>query len=162
MILRAYVPDDLRVIHTINQAAVPAVGSETLEDLARIADASVITVVADVDGEVAGFALVLAPGVDYGSLNYRWFSKRYTDFVYLDRVAIAPQFARRGIGRAMYDEVERLAAQTCPGATDFLLEVNLEPRNDDSLAFHARLGFVEVGQQVTGKGTLVSLMAKPL
>lgn len=162
MILRAYVPDDLRAIHALNQAAVPAVGSEDLDDLGRIADASVITVVADVDGEVGGFALVLAPGVDYGSLNYRWFRERYTDFVYLDRVAISPQFARRGFGRAMYAEVERLAGELCPDATDFLLEVNLEPRNDDSLAFHAQLGFVEVGQQVTGKGTLVSLMAKPL
>ena len=162
MILRAYVPEDLSAIHEINQAAVPAVGSETLDDLGRIADSSVITVVADVDGEVGGFALVLAPGVDYGSLNYRWFSERYTDFVYLDRVAISPTFARRGIGLSIYADVERLAAATCPAANDFLLEVNLEPRNDESLAFHARLGFVEVGQQVTGKGTLVSLMAKPL
>jgi uncharacterized protein len=162
MILRAYAPDDLRAIHAINQAAVPAVGSETVEDLGWIADASVITVVAEQDGEIAGFCLVLAPGTGYGSLNYRWFCERYTDFVYLDRVAISPRFARQGIGRAVYAEVERLAALACPDASDFVLEVNLEPRNDESLAFHAQLGFVEVGQQVTGKGTLVSLQAKPL
>jgi predicted GNAT superfamily acetyltransferase len=44
----------------------------------------------------------------------------------------------------------------------FALEVNLEPRNDQSLAFHAALGFVEVGQQMTDYGTRVSLMTKPL
>jgi predicted GNAT superfamily acetyltransferase len=44
----------------------------------------------------------------------------------------------------------------------FTLEVNLEPRNDGSLRFHDRLGFVEVGQQVSGSGKLVSLMAKTL
>ena len=56
-----------------------------------------------------------------------------------------------------YDEVERRA-----DAAWFTLEVNLRPRNDGSLAFHDRLGFVEVGQQETDYGTLVSLMAKPL
>ena len=62
----------------------------------------------------------------------------------------------------MYAEVERLAAERRPNATDFTLEVNLRPRNDQSLTFHAGLGFVEVGQQETDYGTLVSLMAKPL
>jgi len=171
MRLRSYQPADLAAIHAINQAAVPAVGTETIDDLGWIADASIITVVAETDDtadgtdrgpEIAGFCLVLAPGTEYDSLNYQWFSERYNDFVYLDRVAISPAYKRRGLGLAMYTEVERLAGERCPTATQFLLEVNLEPRNDDSLAFHARLGFVEVGQQRTDYGHRVSLMAKPL
>lgn len=162
--LRAYHPDDLPAIHAINEAAYPAVGTETLEDLGAIADESIIALVAE-DGEagpVAGFCLVLAPGADYDSMNYLWFVERYDDFVYLDRVAISPDFQRRGLGRTMYAEVERLAAERRPGARHFTLEVNLRPRNDQSLAFHAGLGFVEVGQQETDYGTLVSLMAKPI
>jgi predicted GNAT superfamily acetyltransferase len=106
--------------------------------------------------------MVLEPGTAYGSGNYRWFEERYDRFVYLDRIAIAPAFQRRGLGRRFYDEVERLAAERCPGAEQFTLEVNLRPRNDTSLAFHEALGFVEVGQRETGYGTLVSLMSKPL
>ncbi len=161
--LRSYHRHDLDAIHTINQAAVPAVGSETIDELARIADQSTIALVAhDETNEVAGFCLVLEPGVDYDSGNYRWFGERYDEFVYLDRIAIAPSFRRRGLGRAFYDEVERLAVERCPHATQFTLEVNLRPRNDTSLAFHAELGFVEVGRRETSYGALVSLMAKPL
>lgn len=162
MILRGYRPGDLGAIHAINRAEVPAVGDVTADALAHIAGESVIALVAEVDATVAGFCLVLGPGADYGSVNYRWFSERYDDFIYLDRVAIAPPFQRRGIGRRLYAEVERLAAARCPTATAFTLEVNLRPRNDVSLAFHAGQGFAEVGQQETGYGALVSMMAKRL
>lgn len=162
MLLRDYRPDDLEAIHRINQGQVPAVGTETLEDLGDIADESLIALVAEVDDQIAGFSLVLAPGADYDSINYLWFSERYDDFVYLDRVAFPAAFQGRGLGRAMYAEVERLTDLRRPTATHFTLEVNLRPRNDQSLAFHARLGFEEVGQLETDYGTLVSLMAKPI
>jgi predicted GNAT superfamily acetyltransferase len=91
------------------------------------------------------------------SMNYRWFSVRYDDFVYLDRVAVAADHRGCGIGSRLYEEVERRTR-----AVWFTLEVNLRPRNDGSLRFHARKGFVEVGQQETDYGALVSLMAKRL
>ncbi len=162
MQLRPFRVDDLDAVHAINQAEVPAVGEETADTLAHIATESVITIVAEVDGEAGGFCFVLAPGADYASPNYAWFTERYDDFVYLDRVAIAPASQRRGIGRAMYAEVERLAAEYRPAATDFLLEVNLKPRNDTSLTFHAELGFVEVGQREGADGKVVSMMSKSL
>jgi predicted GNAT superfamily acetyltransferase len=162
MSLREYRSDDLPAIHVINEAAYPAVATETVDDLGQIAAESLIALVAEVDGEIAGFCLVLAPGADYDSLNYLWFAAHFNDFVYPDRIAISPAFRRRGIGRDMYAEVERLAAERRPSAKDFTLEVNLSPRNDESLAFHAKLGFVEVGQQETDYGARVSLMSKPL
>ena len=162
MELRPFRVDDLPIVHAVNQAEVPAVGDETLEALGRIAELSTIALVAEEAGRIGGFCLVLEPGTEYGSGNYRWFEERYDDFVYLDRIAIAPEFQRRGLGRQMYGEVERLATQQCPEAKWFTLEVNLRPRNDTSLAFHAALGFVEVGQRETSYGSLVSLMSKPL
>jgi uncharacterized protein len=162
--LRDYHRADLATVHTINEAAYPAVGTETIDALGHIAEQSLIALVADDEesGAIAGFCLVLAPEADYHSMNYRWFAARYDDFVYLDRVAIDPAFQRQGLGRAMYAEVERRAAVLRPTATEFTLEVNLRPRNDQSLGFHADLGFVEVGQRETDYGSLVSLMAKPL
>ncbi len=163
MLIRGYHADDLAAVHAINQNEVPAVGSETVDALGRIADQSVISLVAvDAAGQIGAFCMVLAPGAEYGSGNYRWFSDRYDEFVYLDRIAVAPAHQRRGLGRRLYAEVERLAGERRPQATEFCLEVNLRPRNDTSLAFHAELGFIEVGRRETDYGALVSLMTRPL
>ena len=160
--LRDYRPEDLPTLHEINESCYPGVGTETYEGLGAIVDESVIALVAEVDGQIAGFCLVLEPDADYDSINFIWFNEQYDDHVYLDRVAIAERFHRKGIGRAMYTEVERLLAERCANAKWLALEVNLEPRNDQSLGFHEALGFREVGQQQTDYGAFVSLMTKPI
>lgn len=118
---------------------------------------SEIALVAEERDLVVGFCLVLRKSAPYESLNFKWFRDRYDDFVYLDRVAVAATHRNRGIGGLLYDEVERLTDQSL-----FALEVNLRPRNDGSLRFHARRGFVEVGRQETDYDALVSLMVKHL
>ena len=85
--------------------------------------------------------------------------------MYLDRIAIRPDHQGRGVGRRLYAEVERLTIARRPDAELFTLEVNIEPRNDSSLAFHDRLGFTEAGRQSTGRGDdakVVSMMSKVL
>jgi predicted GNAT superfamily acetyltransferase len=114
--------------------------------------------VVEVDGGFAGFVLTFAPGSSYDSENYRWFAQRHRDrFCYLDRFALVASQRRRGIGARVYDEVEAAAA-TYGRIT---LEVNLVPRNDASLAFHAGRGYVEVGR-LGDDAHLVSLMEKTL
>jgi hypothetical protein len=160
--VRAMTPDDLEWCHALNQHNVPALGTETSDDFARLLDIAAVAVVAEVDGHRAGFAISMIEGTDYASVNYRWFAERYPALVYLDRVAVADTHKGLGIGRAIYDETDRLGRLASPAATVFCLEVNLEPRNDESLAFHDRLGFGEVGQLRTPSGKLVSLMTRPL
>lgn len=164
MKIRDLTPADIPAITRINQGAVPAVGSTTEAALTSIADESVIALVAEepTSGEIAGFCLVLPPRANYGSANYAWFEARYDSFIYLDRVAISPRFARQGIGQAMYDEVERRAAMLEPRPSMFTLEVNIEPRNDASLAFHQGRGFAEVGQRDTDYGVRVTMMSRSL
>ncbi len=168
VVIRAYRPEDLAAVHAINQAEVPAVGEETAEALAHIAAQTCVALTVEVtEGDspspvIAGFTFVLPPGADYGSLNYAWFGERYDEFIYLDRVAIAPEFQRHGIGRLIYEEVQRRGAEERPTARVLALEVNLEPRNEVSLAFHTALGFVEVGQREGDDNKVVSMLIKPL
>jgi hypothetical protein len=156
-IVRDMTLDDLNVVHAINEENVPAVGQETFEDLRAIFDVCSINLVAEIDGRVRGFCMVMPPGTDYSSPNYLYFCERHADFVYLDRVAIMADAQGRGIGPMLYREVERRS--TAPW---FALEVNVKPPNEGSMRFHAREGFVEVDRLETRPGKIVSLMMKPL
>ncbi|MFM8848172.1 MAG: GNAT family N-acetyltransferase [Actinomycetota bacterium] len=149
--------DDLAVVHTINEENVPAVGQETLDDLRAIHAVCTTNIVAEVDGVVVGFCMVMPPGTSYASPNYTFFCDRYDDFVYLDRVAITASHQGLGIGARLYREVERRATSEW-----FALEVNVKPPNEGSMRFHLREGFHEVAQMETRPGKVVSLMIKRL
>ncbi len=157
MLIRPFEPDDLANVLALNNASVPDVNELSEDEVLRLAGLSDVALVAEVDGGFAGFCWVMGPGLPYESLNYVWFSERYTEFVYLDRIAVHPHFRRYGVGSAFYSELARRFAGTRPV---MLCEVNLRPRNETSLRFHERVGFREVGQQDTDGGAkTVSLLA---
>ncbi len=109
-------------------------------------------------GEVSGFAIAVAPGADYDSANYAWFAERYERFLYLDRIAVAAEARRRGVGARLYDAMEHAAAPY----QRMVCDVNIQPRNDASLAFHAARGYREVGRLAHGSVKTVALMSKEL
>jgi predicted GNAT superfamily acetyltransferase len=108
------------------------------------------------EGTDVGFLLTFAAGTAYDSSNYRWFSERHERFLYLDRIVVDPAARRSGIASRVYDAVEERARELGPV---LCLEVNLDPPNEPSLAFHRGRGFTEVGQE-TAHGHLVSLLEK--
>lgn len=160
-VIRPAGPDDLDVLLEINQVNVPEVGSVDREKLAFLVDESVIALVVAVDDAIAGFCVVLGPGSTYDSGNYRWFMDRDPSVLYLDRVAFDPAWQGRGLGSALYRRVFDEMAERFPSAPELTLEVNVDPPNEPSLAFHERLGFAEVGRR-TSHGLEVSLMSRPV
>lgn len=156
-VIRELIAADLPAIWAINQENVPAVGEESPDSLAQIVDESVSALAVEVDSMLAGFCLVVPPGANYDSPNYRYFCDRYDDFIYLDRVALSAAHQGKGLGAALYREVERRAR-----ARWFTLEVNVVPPNEGSMRFHLREGFREVDQLETRPGKIVSLMIKEL
>ena len=151
---------DLDRVLEINETNVPEVGPLDLDRLRFLVGESPIALAVLVEEQVAGFCLVLAPGSDYESVNYRWFMERDDRALYLDRVAFDAAFRGRGLGSALYDDVDRRIRGDHPGASALTLEVNVDPPNEPSLRFHRKLGFVEVGRQMS-KGIEVSLMSRP-
>ena len=151
--IRDATDDDLDAILVLNRGALPAVGDVDIRELWRLVEQSTSTLVAhDAEGGgVVAFAVTFGPGADYASPNYRFFADRYPSFRYIDRVVVDPAFSRQGIGTRLYDRVVRdaVAAQV-PVVT---AEVNVQPPNQTSLAFHAAHGFVGVGEQDTEGGT---------
>ena len=151
-VLRPIVPADHDAVLDLNEHHVdllsPLDEARLAELLAVAAAGSVIVA----DGAFAGFVITFAAGSAYDGENFSWFSERYDDFCYLDRVVIHEDFRRRGLASAVYDELE----SSC-GRPLFALEVNLDPPNVASLAFHRARGYTEVGQRHSG-GHLVSML----
>ena len=133
----------LKAMWLINQANIPEVGDiPTIEEFEALTAMSSHLIVVNEGKETAGFIILMREKEDYHSLNYKFFTTNYDEFLYVDRVAIKDGFRRQGLGKMIYDEVFRLAAEI---KTDVCCEVNTLPRNDASLAFHAEFGFQEVG-----------------
>lgn len=159
-VIRPIEPPDLPRILQINEANVPEVGSVDADRMAFLLGESPIALTVELDGTIVGFCLVMPSDSAYDSVNYRWFTERHDDFMYLDRVAFDAAAQGRGLGTRLYAEVDRLMAER--GATRLALEVNVDPPNEPSLAFHARRGFAEVGQQDTPYGIRVSMQMRPV
>jgi predicted GNAT superfamily acetyltransferase len=156
--IRPITPADLERILAINEANVPEVGSVDAARMAMLVDVSPIALAVEVDDAVVGFCLVMSSDAPYDSVNFRWFTERYDDFMYLDRVAFDAAAQGRGLGTLLYAEVDRVMVGL--GADRLALEVNVDPPNEPSLRFHARRGFAEVGQQDTPYGIRVSMQMR--
>ncbi len=143
----------------LNEASVPHVNSIDRDDLAWFHEHAAFLVVAEIDDKLAGFMIGLRPGTDYRSENYRWFCANYSDFAYVDRIAVASWARRRGIAESFYTAF----AASQPDVPVMTCEVNLRPANEGSMRFHERMGFRQVASQETEGGKKeVALMERTL
>jgi predicted GNAT superfamily acetyltransferase len=100
------------------------------------------------EGAVQGFLLALREGADYDSLNYQWFSRRYAEFLYIDRVVIDAVSRGRHLARQLYEDL--FVRARSQGLARITCEFDTDPPNDVSRRFHAGFGFREVGVQRVG------------
>ncbi|MEO6840063.1 MAG: GNAT family N-acetyltransferase [Bradyrhizobium sp.] len=110
-------------------------------------------------GLLDAFLLSFDQGACYDSPNYLWFRSRYQRFVYVDRVVVAASARGRGCARQLYHDLFEQARRA--GHDRVFCEVNLSPPNPVSDAFHAALGFAEVGTASVGN-RIVRYLARAL
>ncbi len=159
-LIREIVGADHEAVLALNNAAVPAVNGhdpDSLRDLMALANGAWV---ADDGGELAGLLVGFSPDAAYQSLNYRWLSARYDDFGYVDRVVVAPSHRRRGIGAGLY----RIFADhaRAQGLRRLVCEVNVEPPNPTSMAFHRAGGWRPITDVQHAPGRVVRFFERPL
>ena len=155
-VIRPCVAQDLEEVLVMNNAAIPSVNQLDLDALMHLWQQSLHLQVLDVDGALGAFMLLLdGPGCQYDSVNYAWFSERYERFFYVDRIVVSEAHRGRGMGRTLYNWAIEQEASAYPV---LCAEVNIRPRNQPSLDFHAAMEFVEVGQQDTENGQRTVMM----
>ena len=114
--------------------------------------------VAASDAGVIAFLLAFREDAGYDSPNFRWFTRQYPQFLYIDRVVVARAAQGRGLGARLYDDIIAFAAAR--GVTPLTCEFDIDPPNPASERFHGRYGFREVGRQRLANGKQVSLQAR--
>jgi len=110
-------------------------------------------------GAVDAFLIVFDQRARYDSPNFEWFRTRFPKFAYIDRIITGPEARGKGYAKALYQDLFTRAAAA--GHERVVCEVNLDPPNPGSDAFHAALGFVEVGRQMLqGSSKTVRYLSK--
>lgn len=141
MTIRPLAPADhawvlaLNAAHEVETGPLDAPGLAA--HLARAAHASVAE-------PEAGFLLGFGPDAGLASPNFRWFAARMGDALYIDRVIVSPAARGRGLAAALYRDAAEAARRL--GLAALVAEVNLDPPNPASLAFHVKDGFRTVGE----------------
>ena len=141
--LRPIAPADHDRILELNEASVEHLSPLDAERLEWMLSMASFALVAVEGPSILGFAIGFDPGTAYDSANYRWWAERAADFVYLDRIVVAADVRGRGVASRLYDRLEDQARPR--GAV--VAEVNVDPPNHPSLAFHAGRGYVEHGRR---------------
>ena len=159
--LREVTVSDLETIRTINEAAIPAVNTLSIDEFLWFFNRSLyFKASVDEKEQVCGFLLVLPTGLDYESLNYKWFSKNFSAFAYIDRIVIKEEFRGKGIGKSLYLDLEDYVEKDIKRIA---CEFNIKPENPISKNFHEGLEYKRVGTQLTENNTKeVSLMIKEI
>jgi len=154
-------PDDFPEILALNAESVHFLSLLDAMRLRHLHAQAAYHRVVEREGKIAAFLLAFREGVDYDSLNYRWFAQNFPRFLYIDRIVVAGSARGLGFGAQLYDDILAFAAAT--NAARLTAEFDIEPPNPVSAAFHQRYGFREVGTQWLGGGKKqVSLQAREL
>ena len=154
MRLRPYSENDLDAVLELNEASVEVLSPLDADRLRLLISLSEMSLVAEIDNNVAGFMLVFAEASDYDGESYGWFDQNYDNFLYVDRIIIAAAARGQGLASIFYQQLiddARKLQKNC-----LLAEIDIEPPNHASLKFHQRFGFVEVDRLTYAKGKQVS------
>tara|TARA_B100001113_G_C20952759_1_gene553858 strand:- start:48 stop:521 length:474 start_codon:yes stop_codon:yes gene_type:complete len=155
MEIRALQISDSSSIWEINEQGLPGTGKVSEQEILDLLNYSSFSIGLFDSNSLLGFVICLPPKTAYGSLNYLWFNERYDDFLYVDRIAVSTANRNQKIGSKLYQAVIDAASKLGVPVT---AEVNLRPPNPDSVRFHQRHGFTEIGQFEHGQKSVIMML----
>jgi predicted GNAT superfamily acetyltransferase len=145
--------DDLRLL---DAAVILALNNEHAKETSALDQASLASLLdmafyaRGIDRGATAFLIALDHNASYENPNFAWFKASGKSFVYIDRIIVSNAARGLGIGRLLYENLFAMAKQG--GQYRVVCEVNIEPPNLVSEAFHVGMGFDGVGQATIHNG----------
>jgi len=102
------------------------------------------------DRGATAFLIALDHNASYANPNFTWFKERRESFVYIDRIIVGEACRGNGIGKKLYRDLFTVANEA--GHSRVVCEVNINPPNPASEAFHAAMGFTGIGDATIHDG----------
>jgi predicted GNAT superfamily acetyltransferase len=156
--LRDATQDDYGTVLALNLADAAHTSPMDSARLAALDGMSCYHRVVCIDAQVSGFLLAMRNDALYENDNFVWFTRKYENFVYVDRVVISPAARGQHLGSLLYEDLFRWARQI--GIPLVTCEYNIVPANQPSRLFHQKFGFREQGTHwVANRTKQVSLQA---
>jgi predicted GNAT superfamily acetyltransferase len=148
-----------------DEPAVLALNNDNAADLSWLTPERLSHLIANAShalliGPAEALLLAFDQDADYDSPNFLWFRERHERFVYVDRIVVSASARGKGHGSRLYRHLFGEAARA--GYPLVTCEVNVEPPNPVSEAFHGALGFSAVGAATLGAGKAVRYYTRPL
>ena len=142
---RSLSSNTLENLYKLNQENTPEVGSiKSYESFVSLLDISSINLLIEYKKQPVGFVICFRENLEYESLNYKFFNETKQKFLYIDRVVIQSDYRRMGFGTKVYKYIDGVAAKE---SLPICCEVNSIPLNQISFNFHAKNGFIQVGER---------------
>jgi predicted GNAT superfamily acetyltransferase len=159
------IPSDLAALTAVQHERVLALNNAHATELSWLEPDELGHLVAEAFsarnvGDCDAFLIAFDQDADYRSPNFLWFRERYPRFVYVDRIVVAPTARGRGLARKLYEDL--FARATAAGHHLITCEVNAQPPNPASDAFHTALGFKVVGSGAMSESKTVRYFARNL
>ena len=142
---RSLPANTLKNLYLLNQENTPEVGSiKSFEFFVSLLLRSSLNLLIKFKQQPIGFVICFRENLKYESLNYKYFDEIKQKFIYIDRVVIKSDHRRMGFGTRVYKYIDEVAAKE---SLPICCEVNSIPLNQISLNFHAKNGFIKVGER---------------
>jgi predicted GNAT superfamily acetyltransferase len=159
----------VRPIRTVDLAAILALNNAHAREislldeggLARLLASATLATAIGSAGAPDAFLVAFDHDTPPQGPNHAWFLARHPRFLYVDRVCVEARARMRGLARALYSDAFGVArGRDLPVVC---CEVNIDPPNPASDAFHGALGFAETGRAyLPGRNKTVRyLLRKP-
>lgn len=159
-VIRPLTPSDHEEILRINAESQPGVAHldrTELERLVRLQNEHLV--IEGPKGGLVGYLLAFPSDTPYDGEEFILLTKTSIGpFIYIDQVAVGAAERRTGAASSLYQATEAVAERR--GIRELSCEVNLNPPNPGSLAFHRSKGFNQTSVMETQDGRTVALMSK--